>query len=139
MNSNFSHLMCAVRIIYYWHLLFASSCLHVCFPWPVPHALCMIRVVLCQRIQKIFRSFTALILCISYMLRFMPTISINFQIFNSNFCLLSSETNIVYLNISFWTLDRDIYLQVKSWGDIDIRLIYSPCFRNCSCVLPVVQ
>ena len=110
MNSNFSHLMCAVRIIYYWHLLFASFCLHVCFSWPVAHALCMIRVVLCQRIQKIFCSFIALILCISYMLLFMPTVSINFQIFNSNFCLLSSETNTVYLNISFWTSGKEISL-----------------------------
>ena len=110
MNSNFSHLMCAVRIIYYWHLLFASFCLHVCFSWPVAHALCMIRVVLCQRIQKLFCSFIALILYISYMLLFMPTVSINFQIFNSNFCLLSSETNTVYLNISFWTSGKEISL-----------------------------
>lgn len=110
MNSNFSHLMCAVRIIYYWHLLFASFCLHVCFSWPVAHALCMIRVVLCQRIQKIFCSFITLILYISYMLLFMPTVSINFQIFNSNFCLLSSETNTVYLNISFWTSGKEISL-----------------------------
>lgn len=100
MNSNFSHPICALGSSV------TGSCF-VCllffffFPGLVAFTLCVSRMLLSQRIQKIFWSFILLILYIYCMSEIMPTISSNFQLFKSSLYLFNYETSILYMGFSF--------------------------------------
>lgn len=100
MNSNFSHPICALGIICYWQL-FCLPAFFFFFPGLVAFTLCVSRMLLSQRIQKIFWSFILLILYIYCMSEIMPTISSNFQLFKSSLYLFNYETSILYMGFSF--------------------------------------